>query len=314
MTGRAGDVPAADIQRKAQTMKKTISAQWGLGDPDPRSAKAAQVIENAAWKDEGREIEAAFVSADGDAATFSATDRSAEWAKLKQAAEAAAKRDGVNTRSRKAVGAYIEAAMRDYAEAARNGDGRELLPNTDWRTRAAKRHGDKIVAAMLYREAADAINAEAARTSEEAAAWREHHEQQEAALFAAYEQRKAQKANRPGKATSRHAGKTIGAGRIVKGTYRGKYYILPDGQTIEVAGDSTLYHITGKAAWETLDRLLDALEKDAQNGWAAWSKTDRARFSAASAKAFASKYIENEKSKAGIGWNYGHQPKARLKP
>ena len=140
----AGDVPAADNQRKAQTMKETISAQWGLDDPDPRSADAAQVIEDAAWRDEGREIEAAFVSASGDEVIFSATDRSAEWEQLKQAAEAAAKRDGVNT-----------AAMRDYAKAKGNGYGRELLPNTDWRTRAARRHGDKIVAAILYREAAD---------------------------------------------------------------------------------------------------------------------------------------------------------------
>lgn len=200
-TGRAGDVPAAEIQRKAQSMKKTISAQWGLGDPDPRSADAAQVVEDAAWRDEGRDIEAAFVSASGDEATFSATDRNAEWAKLKQAAEAAAKRDGVNTRSRKAVGAYTEAAMREYAEAVRNGHGRELLPNTDWRTRAARRHGDKIVAALLYREAADAINAETARAAEEEAAWRERHEQQaaqeEAAIIDAYERREAKK--RPGR-------------------------------------------------------------------------------------------------------------------
>ena len=307
-TGQAGDVPAAEIQRKAQTMKKTISAQWGLGDPDPRSADAAQVVEDAAWRDEGRDIEAAFVSASGDEATFSATDRNAEWAKLKQAAEAAAKRDGVNTRSRKAVGAYTEAAMRDYAEAVRNGHGRELLPNTDWRTRAARRHGDKIVAAMLYREAADTINAETARASEEEAAWREYNEQQEAALFAAYERRKAQAVNRPGKGTSRHAGKTIGGN--LKG--KGKYHILPDGQTIEVAGDSTQYRITGAAALETLDKLFDALKNG--DGWTAWSKKDRARFSTPRAKAFARKYIENERSKSGIGWNYGHQPKARLKP
>lgn len=311
-TGRAGDVPAADIQRKAQTMKKTISAQWGLGDPDPRSADAAKVVEDAAWRDDGRDVVAVFVSASGDEVTFSATDRSAAWVKLKQAAEAAAKRDGVNTRSRKAVGAYAEAAMRDYAEAVQNGPGRELLPNTDWRTRAARRHGDKIVAAMLYKEAADAINAETARAAEEEAAWREHHEQQvaqeEAAIIATYERRKVEVANRPGKGTSRHAGKTIGGN--LKG--KGRYHILPDGQTIEVAGDSTQYRITGKTAWETLDKLLDALKNG--DGWTAWSKKYRARFSTPCAKAFAKKYIENERSKAGIGWNYGHQPKARLKP
>lgn len=193
----AGDVPAADNQRKAQTMKETISAQWGLDDPDPRSADAAQVVEDAAWRDEGREIEAAFVSACGDEVIFSATDRSAEWEQLKQAAEAAAKRDGVNTGSRKAVRSYTEAAMRDYAEANGNRDERELLPNTDWRTRAARRHGDKIVAAMLYREAAAVITAEAARAAEEAAAWREYDKQQEAALIAAYERRKLKE--RPGR-------------------------------------------------------------------------------------------------------------------
>lgn len=308
VTGRAGDVPAADIQRKAQTMKETISAQWGLDDPDPQSADAAQVVEDAAWRDEGRDIEAAFVSASGDEAIFSATDRNAEWVKLKQAAEAAAKRDGVNTRSRKAAHAYLEAAMREYAEAVRDGDGRELLPNTDWRTRAARRHGHKIVAAMLYREAADAINAKTTRAAEEEAAWREYYERQNAALFADYERRKAQKANSPGKGTSRHAGKTIGGN--LKG--KGKYHILPDGQTIEVAGDSTPYRITGAAALETLDRLLDALKNG--DGWTSWSKKDRARFSTPRAKAFARKYIENERSKSGIGWNYGHQPKARLKP
>lgn len=143
---------------------------------------------------------------------------------------------------------------------------------------------------------------------EEQKAWREYQEQQDAALFAAYERRKAQKANRPGKGTSSHAGKTIGGN--LKG--KGKYHILPDGQTIEVAGDSTPYRITGAAALKTLDSLLDALKNG--DGWTAWSKKDRARFSTPRAKAFARKYIENERNKSGIGWNYGHKPKARLKP
>lgn len=149
---------------------------------------------------------------------------------------------------------------------------------------------------------------EAAEKREADKAWIEEHRQQEAAIITAYERRKAQKANRPGKGTSRHAGKTIGGN--LKG--KGKYHILPDGQTIEVAGDSTPYRITGAAALKTLDRLLDALKNG--DGWTSWSKKDRARFSTPRAKAFARKYIENERSKSGIGWNYGHQPKARLKP
>ena len=159
------------------------------------------MIEDTEWRDWQNEVEAAFVSASGSEAIFRMTDRNREWAKLKQAAESAAKRDGVNTGSPETVRAYVEAAMRDYAEAVRNGGARELLPNTDWRIRAARRHGDKIVAAMLYREAADAINAETAKAAAEAAAaeagWSEYYEQQEAAIIAAYERNRAKK--RPGR-------------------------------------------------------------------------------------------------------------------
>ena len=289
-------------------MKKTISAQWGLNDPDPRSADAAKMIEDTEWRDWQNEVEAECVTIHDDEVIFRMTDRNREWANIAKAAEAAAKRDGVNTGSPETVRAYAGAAMRNYAEAVRNGDGRELLPNTDWRIRAARRHGDKIVAAMLYREAADAINAETAKVAADAAAsesaWSEYYEQQESEIIAAYERHKAEADKRPGKGTSRHAGETIG--RRIKGV--GKYHILPDGQTIKVAGDSTEYRITSKAALATLDRMLDALGKDPDNGWIVGGQAERARFSAARAKAFAKEYIETEK----VGNAYHRR--IRLKP
>ena len=189
-TGRAGDVPAADNRRKARSMEE-VHAQWGLDDPDPTSPDAAQIVENAAWRDEQRDVEAFFVSAHGGEAVFRLADRSTEWTNAKQAAEAAAKRDGIDTGNPEAVEEYLRAAMAEH-DAAIFGDetGWEYLPNDDWRIRAARRHGDKIVAAMLYREATDAAKAEAAAEKERDAAFVEEVKQQDAALFADYERRK----------------------------------------------------------------------------------------------------------------------------
>ena len=297
-----GGQSAAD--KKGLPVFDEIHAQWGIADPDPKSPDAAQIVEDAAWRDEQRDVEAFFVSAHlGDEAVFLLAERKAEWAKLKQAAEAAARKDGIDTGNPDAVKEYLKAAMAEN-DAAVCGDewSWTFLPNTDWRIRAARRHGDKIVAAMLYREAADAAKAEAAAEKERDAAFVEERKQQVAAFIAAYERRKAQEARKTGKGISRHAGETFRGGT---------YHVCPDGQTIEVKGDSLKYKITSKAALETLDQLLDGATDD---GWVSWSSTGRSRFSTPSAKAFAKKYIENERSKAGFGFNYGHEPRARLKP
>jgi hypothetical protein len=175
-----------------------LHAQWGLDDPDPTSPDAAQIVEDAAWRDEQRDVEAFFVSAHDGEAVFRLADRSTEWANAKQAAEAAAKRDGIDTGNPEAVEKYLRAAMAEH-DAAIFGDeiGWEYLPNDDWRIRAARRHGDKIVAAMLYREATDAAKAEAAAEKKRDAAFVEESKQREAALIADHEKSKAKK--RPGR-------------------------------------------------------------------------------------------------------------------
>lgn len=175
-----------------------FTTQWFLDDPDPRSPDAAQICEDTALRDFGRDVEAFFVSAHQDEAIFRFEDRNAEWAKLKQTAESAAKKDNIDTGNPDSVRKYLQAAMSEY-DAAIFGNQLEwdYLPNITWRIRAARRHGDKIVAAMLYKEAADAAKAEAAREKEEYAAWDEYYKQLEVEIIAAHERRNTEYERRP---------------------------------------------------------------------------------------------------------------------
>ena len=136
-TGRAGDVPAADNRRKAQTMKKT-------------TAKRRKAPADDFWTPD---IEATWAAIE--------KRREAEKAAFYANAELAAVTQGIDPKDDEAVRAYLQQAMRRYSTACRGDDAppdtRDLLPNTDWRIQWARTDGNELAAAMLYHEAADEV-------------------------------------------------------------------------------------------------------------------------------------------------------------
>ena len=138
-TGRAGDVPAADNRRKAQTMKKT-------------TAKRRKAPADDFWTPE---LEATWKAV--------TKKREAEKAAFYANAELQAVTQGIDPADKKAVRAFLKKAMRRYSTACRGDDAppdaRDLLPNTDWRIQHARADGNELAAAMLYNEAAAEVEA-----------------------------------------------------------------------------------------------------------------------------------------------------------